>query len=209
MKIYCFMRYSKGMYGDEECLYNAGLELFENVSEHDNITALRNYIDHFVYFSGGKNGRSMLDIYSEVFDRFFTYDMKYRKNVPNMLYNILLRHFVVASFKFSTGEKRIGYKDKEKIKESAQILLREKGGLASDKFTFKLAEGTTIELTAKSTSFLMNVANILYYPEKAPLEIARESEKLDDKETEKSTNVTNASDGIGRKNIRKGKNKKR
>ncbi len=48
----------------------------------------------------------MLDLYSEVFDRFFTYDMKLKKNVVNMLYNILLDHNIVSSFVFETGEKR-------------------------------------------------------------------------------------------------------
>lgn len=62
-------------YGEEGIsIYFAGLKLFENISEHDECVKLRGYIEHFEYFA--KSDRSMLDIYSEVFDRFFSYDNK-------------------------------------------------------------------------------------------------------------------------------------
>ena len=73
-KISAFNRYSEYLGLDKLTLYNAGLEIFEVVAEHDDIINLRNGIDHFKYYLG--DYRSMLSIYSEVFDRFFTYDFK-------------------------------------------------------------------------------------------------------------------------------------
>ena len=57
-----------------EQFYYAGMELFENINEHDNIVDLRNYIEHFHYYA--RQDRSILDLYGEIFDRFFSYDLK-------------------------------------------------------------------------------------------------------------------------------------
>lgn len=176
-KIGFFVSYTRGMYEKPGALYDAGLELFETVSEHENIVELRNYIDHFHYYKD-KN-RSMLDIYGEVFDRFFSYDVKYRKNVPNMLYNILLSHFVVTSFEFSSGIKEVGTKKNRSEKKRAVIALRVKNGVSSDKFTFKLEGVKKVELTAKSSTFLSNVASLICYPEKAPANVVRNAEDED------------------------------
>ncbi len=141
--------------------YYAGLELFENVNEHENIISLRNYIDHFHYYA--KHDRSMIDIYSEVFDRFFSYDMKYRKNVPNMMYNILLSHFVKAQFVFGSGMKESG----EKTKSQARFDLKDKAGLEPEQLTYKVANSEKpVQLSAKDKQFLKTVALLLYYPEK-------------------------------------------
>ena len=184
-KIPYFLGYTKNMYDDAEILYNAGLELFETIAEHDNVVSLRDYIDHFHYYKD-KN-RSMLDLYSEVFDRFFSYDMKYRKNVPNMLYNILLSHFVVTRFTFSSGKKLVGVKGAYE-KERATIRLRDKNGLSSDKFTFKLSDGSTVELTAKSNTFLKSVAALICFPEDAPSDVVRNAE--DEDKNAKTTDST-------------------
>ena len=121
----------------------------------------------------------MLDIYGEVFDRFFSYDVKYRKNVPNMLYNILLSHFVVTSFEFSSGTKEVGVEENRREKKRARIGLREKNGVSSDKFTYKLEGVKKVELTAKSSTFLSNVASLICYPEKAPANVVRNAEDED------------------------------
>ncbi len=140
--------------------YYAGLELFENINEHENIINLRNYIDHFHYYA--KRDRSMIDIYSEVFDRFFTYDMKYRKNVVNMMYNILLSHFVKAQFVFGSGTKEAG----GATKAQARFDLKDKGGFEPEQLTYKLSNtNKSVPLPAKDKRFLKNVAALLYYPE--------------------------------------------
>lgn len=199
-KISYFLSYTRNMYDDSEVLYNAGLELFETVSEHDNIVKLRDYIDHFHYYK--EKDRSMLDLYSEVFDRFFSYDMKYRKNVPNMLYNILLSHFVVTSFAFSSGKKMVGVKDAYE-KDRATISLREKNGVSSDKFTFKLSDRNTVELTAKSNTFLKNVAALLCFPEKAPLDVARNTEDEDRNARTTGSTAKGSKDNRGAKSYKK------
>ena len=198
-KLGYFGRYSNALYHDEDVLYTAGLELFEYIPEHDNITNLRNYIDHFKFFTDNSDNRSMLDIYSEVFDRFFSYDMKYRKNVPNMLYNILLGHFVVASFTFSSGKKIVGVKKDAHEKERASIKLRAKNGLSSDKFTFKLSGGETIELTAKSTAFLKNVAALICFPENPPIDVVRNAEGEDRNSKTTKSNVKESKGNQGSK----------
>lgn len=159
-----------------ERFYLAGMELFENTQEHDNIVALRNYIEHFHYYV--HQDRSLLDLYGEIFDRFFTYDMKYQKNVCNILYNILMHHFVRPAFTFSKAEKQVG----KITKDRASISLVKKKGLSSEKMTYKLAtrnkkqqgntssadkssaeEAKKIDLPARSRDFLEGVAVLLSY----------------------------------------------
>ncbi len=180
VKIPAFLKYTK-LSGDPAWFYNAGLELFENVKEHDDIIDLRNYIEHFHYYSSAD--RSLLSLYSEVFDRFFTYDMKYQKNVANMMYNILLSHFVIPKFVYGTGEKVYA----NTKKECARIQLAENDGVCSDRFTYKKAAGGGFTAPARGDDFLKDVARILYYPEAAPESIVKSTEvkelsKEDDKQ---------------------------
>ena len=108
----------------------------------------------------------MLDIYSEVFDRFFSYDMKYRKNVPNILYNILLSFFVNVKLVFTSGKKAVGRGKKITEKERATITIPEDGGIVSEKFTYKLKDNPhPLELPARGMRYLQTVARLLFYPE--------------------------------------------
>lgn len=162
-----FLMYCKNTfteYSNSQTVYNAGLELFENQDEHKQIIDLRNYIDHFKYYVSDRSinsGRSMIDIYSEVFDRFFTYDLKYHKNIPNTLYNILMGHFIETNFDFSTGTKDIE-KDKKLVKKDRASLRITK--VSSEPFTYKV-QGKKVECPAKSEKFLRNVISLLYYRE--------------------------------------------
>jgi len=150
----------------DESIYEAGLELFENVKEHENIINLRDAIDHFKYYSG-KTG-SLLDLYSEVFDRFFTYDMRYKKNVPNLLGNILQRHFVTMRPYFGSAKKQVG-KSEEKARASIDIA---NFGLKSDRFTYKVkdndGDARKWEEDARNTDYLETIGRILYYPVTLP-----------------------------------------
>lgn len=148
-----------------EAVYNAGLELFENVDEHDNVIALRNYIDHFHFFIDGD--RSMMDLYSEVFDRFFSYDSKFRKNIANLFCNILLSHFVKAQVRFEEGEKQVGFDKKDGTravwKKAARLRL---SSLEADEFTFKLGkpgseDSMKCKVYARDAEFLNTVARML------------------------------------------------
>lgn len=181
-KIGEFYAYAKSFENKSDC-YASGLEIFENISEHDNVTDLRNYIEHFRYYSSFD--RSFLDIYSEVFDRFFTYDLKYRKNVPTILYNILLQHFVNVRFEFVSGKKMVGIdkKDKKiaKEKECARITIREKKGVVSEQFSYKLKDGTEIKVDARDKRYLQNIIRLLFCPGKVNM-----NEMIEVKEIKKS-----------------------
>jgi len=163
LKIPAFERFSERTTGDKDCLYNAGLELFEVINEHDNIIEIRNYIDHFKYYNTLSDTKSIVDIYSEVFDRFFTYDMKYQKNVMNMLGNILLKHNVIPEFVVETGKKKVS-KDGEKLRANIEVR-----SLEADTFTYNYLErGNQVSLiiAAKNKEYLETIAKILYFPEK-------------------------------------------
>lgn len=154
-----------GVFKDYLPSWMAGLELFENTKEHEDIFKLRDYIDHFDYFKVQNRQRSMLDIYSDIFDRFFSYDMKYRKNTINVLYNILLKYWADVKFTFTTGKKVIGTDADLKEKDAALIRIREKKGIQSEQFTYILADGSKRPLDARNKRYLETVIRILNYPE--------------------------------------------
>lgn len=168
---YCQSTFTE--YEDKFTVYTAGLELFETIKEHDEIVILRNYIDHSKYFSMNSKinaGRSMLDIYSEIFDRFFTYDHKYHKNVPNVLYNIFMNHFVAMNISFSTGTKAVCRDKKGKILEYKDRSTIKIEKVSAEPFTYKLPNNK-VECPAKSGTFLRNMIKILYYREDKTPEI--------------------------------------
>ena len=177
VKIKYFLSYGNGLDPDRQNyggkIYLSGMEIFENIAEHDNMVELRRYIEHFAYFN--KYDRSMLSIYSEIFDRFLSYDFRLRKNVINMMYNILLSHQVVTAYTFESGEKSVG-KEKNIKKPSAYCTLREKNGVDSDKYVYKLKDSTKpTEIPARSKDFLNNVARIISYPDDIAVEVVRSS----------------------------------
>ncbi|SEQ67578.1 hypothetical protein SAMN02910369_02235 [Lachnospiraceae bacterium NE2001] len=186
-------------------LYTSGLELFEVIDEHDDIIKLRNYIDHFNYYA--KRDRSLLGIYSEIFDRFFTYDMKYQKNVPNILSNILAGHLLVPSFVFETGSKMVG----KTTKACAKIDLKNKNGLKPDSFTYKLDDDDRkkVKGPSKLMGYVENVIRILYYSEggetpeielsEGYYKFSGESSVAKDKTSSKNNNGRKMSSGNGRK----------
>lgn len=169
-KIKAMGRYSQRLGFGEDDLYNSGLELFEVRGEHENIIDIRNYIDHFHYYNTGtdkneKNNFSILDLYSEVFDRFFTYDMKYQKSVIDMFDNILLRHQVIAYSRLETGQKIVAKAD---VKKRADIRITK---LEAAPFTFSFGKKDAqkeLKVPAKGKEYLQTLLKILYYPNEAP-----------------------------------------
>lgn len=158
----------------QEVLYNAGLELFETLREHDNVVHVRNAIDHFKYYTVKKmdnqedgTPHSILDYYSEVFDRFFEYDVKYQKTVVSMLQNVLLRHFVLFFPSFSTGKKVVGSAE---VKDRAQISAQT-NGISSDTLTYKIQDCSDLIIDAKSEKYREVIGKILYYPYPMPDDI--------------------------------------
>lgn len=196
-KISSFLDYSKLITPDnDEAVYSAGLELFETYEEHDNIVMLRNYIDHFKYYE--LHNRSILDLYSEIFDRFFSYDEKYKKNVVNLLYNILLKHFVITKFTFATGEKTVGKGDNTRKKEMAKIQFDEKSGVMSEEFTYKLDGKESVKVYARGKQFLNNVARILCYPNAVPEKVVEEISHFYEKGTDRQNKENNGNNHADR-----------
>lgn len=181
-KIAAMCRYSQHIGMGKDDLYNSGIELFEVKSEHDDIINVRNYIDHFRYYNTGdaknpENQSSIRDLYSEVFDRFFTYDMKYQKSVVDMLDNILLSHMVDAEFSIGTGMKNAGGSKKER----ANINIAR---LAATNFTYKFGkddEKKTLSIAARDEEFMQTLLRILYYPALEPkIRITADEAKVTD-----------------------------
>lgn len=167
------------IYGEET--YYAGRQLFEKKdgrkaldTEHDEIVAFRNYIDHFKYFSN--LDRSIMDLYSIMFDNFFSYNSKLHRSVPIVFRNILARYFVIADISMGTKEMR-SFKTGSK-KNRASITLKGEG-LSSGSFTYKFKENQKrtnkngkeylvqqekkVMIDAKGQKFLKELAKILVY----------------------------------------------
>ena len=149
---------TEGFYKGNTALYNAGMELFEVISEHKDIIDLRNYIDHFGFYT--KKEYSLMDLYSEIFDRFFTYDMKYRKNVPVLLQNIMAKHNVILNVRFDTGRKKSGDQEKDR----AQIIITK---IESDRFSYSVKDNENkehiLKTDARNRHFLEMIGHILLF----------------------------------------------
>ena len=155
-------------YTNAEQIYMEGLSLFENTDEHDDIIDTRDYIDHFKYFI--KMDRSMMDLYSEVYDRFFRHDHKLKKSVSFVLTNIMAKNFMTIHTRMELGNKKVGKKKKEmKEHKAAQIMIAD-DGLKSTALTYRIKpdpknEGKKrdILVDARSEIFLSQLKNILEY----------------------------------------------
>ena len=149
------------VYGD--ATYYEGLCFFEDVHMHNYIVNFRNYIDHFKYYAA--TDKSILDMYSQMYDCFFGYDLKLQKSISFVLSNILMNYFVVPRLSFTQNSTKTYKSDitkKTYIKKAAKIEILEP--LKSDIFSFKLPnEQGEVLAKARSEVFLEQVSNILKY----------------------------------------------
>ena len=118
---------------DDYDVYKEGLNLFEDISgpkdgRHDEFIDIRKYIDHMKYFANQK--KSILDMYSEMYGGFFSYNTKLKKSVSYVLPNILMADFIVARLGFEKGIKTVG----EKEVSVPQMVVKE---ISTDYLTFK------------------------------------------------------------------------
>ena len=81
-------------YCGSQDIFKPELYFFEVEKEHDIIKDIRNYIDHFGYFVNAD--RSILDLYSDIYNMFFNYSENYKKSVTFILPNILSKYFVLT-----------------------------------------------------------------------------------------------------------------
>lgn len=157
---------------DKGEIYSQSLCLFEDTEKgHDEMVEFRNYIDHFKYYS--HLDRSIMDLYSDVYDRFFTYDIKLRKSVSFIFSNILAKYFVLAETSMQLGES-LRYtkdaKDKMSKRKAAKLSIK---ALKSD--GFHLSKNVLDQnvpsakkcnmIMARSDAFLGQLQKILEYKE--------------------------------------------
>lgn len=81
-------------YCGSQDIFKPELYFFEVEKEHEIIKNIRNYIDHFGYFVNAD--RSILDLYSDIYNMFFNYSENYKKSVTFILPNILSKYFVLT-----------------------------------------------------------------------------------------------------------------
>lgn len=141
--------------------YIEGLFFFENIGEHEEIIAARDYIDHFKYYTDHK--RSLLDLYSEVYERFFNYSVNYKKSVSYILPNILERYFVRLNTEMVRSERfaKAGYETSPHPVAGIRI-----AGIKSENLTYKIENqaGTkVIKVPARTQKYLETVERILNY----------------------------------------------
>lgn len=160
--------------GDNNSVIENGLCLFENVAQHVELVKFRNYLDHFKYYARLDN--SILDLYSVVYDSFFSYNIKLKKSVSYVLTNILLSYFIDVKLKFSSYRNENSEKEKKTVRNTNISI----DTAQSDNFTYKLKkiikkkngmeavendnsrEGE-IRVSAREKTFVEEVVNILQY----------------------------------------------
>ena len=175
-------------------IYESCLMLFERLQSHDAIIKeIRNPIDHMYYFEKGKNGatKSILEMYGDIYDRFFDYDLKLKKSVSFVLQNILLDHFIIAHTVMNRQEEKYKYKNKdgqEKSYTGTKLAIRPNReqkkkvfdktirkmkeisiihyGMESDVLTYKIKVDSmpvSVIVDARSRMFLDQMQRILEY----------------------------------------------
>ena len=143
---------------DYDNVYYSGLELFEQRSRHDELHQFRNDIDHLKYFISAD--KSILDMYSQVYNGFFSYDIKLKKSVSYIFTNILAKYFVTADIKLNA--KQVDGKRAVKLSVSE---------MSSDSFSYKekvkMRDGKERErayyLPVRSEGFLKDTKKLVEY----------------------------------------------
>lgn len=155
-------------YENAEMIYEEALDLFENMDEHAAIINTRNYIEHFKYFI--KSDRSMMDLYSEIYDRFFRHDHNRKKNVPDSLKNVLADNFMIVDIDMELGSKKVGEKKKGFREHKAARIEFTDSGIRSTDMTYTIKpdikdnkKDKKVLVPARSEVFVKQFRKILEY----------------------------------------------
>lgn len=133
--------------------YENGLELFEDVNQHDDLSKLRNDFAHMRYMSA--RDKSIMDIVSEIYNGFFIYDTKLKKSVSFIFKNILMRYAVDVNIEFCHKG------DNEDTNNLIRI--KDEVGLYSDKYTYKVEDNDTVDIEVRNSEFLEQLKKLLEY----------------------------------------------
>lgn len=156
--------------------YSIALELFEREKEHTDIIDTRNYFDHFKYYVYAD--RSMMDMYSEVYDRFFTYDTKLKKSISYIFSDILKGYFVIPYTSVKNPGEAVYHIEVKKDDKKEKVPHTRKAGyitvnkLESDKLTYEIkkkgdSKKISVKVNAREEKFLKQLKKILEYKVKS------------------------------------------
>lgn len=130
------------VFAEEYCqdgykIYSEGLYFFEDVDKrHKEYINTRKYIEHFKYYA--KTDKSLLDIYGELYNGFFSYNTKLRKSISYILPNLLLSYFVNVKLGYDKEKGIAKWKENGVIREKeinkTKIVIKE---IKTDYFTYK------------------------------------------------------------------------
>ena len=134
--------------------YNCGMQVFETLSQHDDLAHFRNRVVHMYYMAmADEKQQSILQMMWTFYSGFFKYDTKLKKSTTYIFKNILMRYQVDATLQLFHDN------CKEKGINNFSVV-----SLNSDVFTYKLRDGETVKARARTPIFLKQLAILLDYP---------------------------------------------
>ena len=139
-------------------VYECGLELFEDINQHEHIIRFRNDIAHMRYMSN--QAMNIMSIVSNIYKSFFVYDTKLKKSISLVFKNILMRYGVIADLVFSYNNKN------QSIKDDMDINIINIKNLKSDKYVYKIVNEDIVkqvEIEIRNQVFLEQLHNLLYF----------------------------------------------
>lgn len=141
-------------YTNHKSSYMCAMRLFHDDHKHDeDITNLRNYVDHLHYYA--KKDKSIVELYSEYYTKVFGYSTRLKHSVINNFINILDSNFIDAEVKIYRME------TPEANSPKIKVVLGDK--FVSKKFDFILKDGKKIQLPARSEKFVGMLKAVLEY----------------------------------------------
>lgn len=163
---------------DEYSDYEEGMQLFGQGERMKKAIDYRNCIDHASYYNGDykkMTPKSILELYSGIYDYFFTYDKKLKKSVPIVFENILLKYNIEVILEFGSCSTTEGKKETDfKIKTVYDYKEDREYTLKSLKYTYyvkpererKKQDKTPKMLEVHSMDFLKQVEKLLNFVQK-------------------------------------------
>ena len=139
-------------------VYECGLELFEDINQHEHIIRFRNDIAHMRYMSN--QAMNIMSIVSNIYKSFFVYDTKLKKSISLVFKNILMRYGVIADLVFSYNNK-----NQSNIDDMDINIINIKN-LKSDKYVYKIVNEDIVkqvEIEIRNQVFLEQLHNLLYF----------------------------------------------
>ena len=112
----------------------------------------------------------MMDLYSEIYDRFFRHDHNRKKNVPDSLKNVLADNFMIVDIDMELGSKKVGEKKKGFREHKAARIEFTDSGIRSTDMTYTIKpnikdnkKDKKVLVPARSEVFLKQFRKILEY----------------------------------------------